>query len=375
LAFADAAWRGWVEVMNSSVEKARSAIAEQASECFVAHTEGTLDARSAEALAAWFKESPAHIEEFLGVSAVARDLRDARFDPNYSVEAILERARTEEPTAVQELWPGMTRGRRGTNFGSWAAATVAVAACAVVVVGLLLNMNQPGTGHSIAPDAVATLQLSTRHGEQLTRRLEDNSILHLNTDSAVSIRYSSKERLVTLTTGQATFEVAHEASRTFRVHAGSVDIVDVGTVFDVRLDGASALVTVVQGKVRVGRTTPYRPLASQPAEQQPIDLSADQQLRVTATEWPARPVAVDAKNTTAWLHRKVLFDNEPLEVVASEFNRYSSKPIEIATPALRQLRISGVFATDDPDAFIAFLRSLKGVHVEVLATQIRVSGT
>ena len=71
---------------------------------------------------------------------------------------------------------------------------------------------------------------------------------------------------------------------------------------------------------------------------------------------------------------KIAFDNEPLERVAAEFNRYASKPIEIATPALRKLQISGVFATDDPEAFIAFLRSLKGVRVEVTETRIRVSG-
>ena len=90
-------------------------------------------------------------------------------------------------------------------------------------------------------------------------------------------------------------------------------------------------------------------------------------------EWPATPVAVDAQRTTAWLHRQIVFDHEPLERVAAEYNRYTSKPIEIATPALRNLQISGVFATDDPEAFIAFLRSLKGVRVEVTATRIRVS--
>ena len=76
---------------------------------------------------------------------------------------------------------------------------------------------------------------------------------------------------------------------------------------------------------------------------------------------------------TAWLRGEIMFENEPLERVAAEFNRYAPKPIEIATPALRSLQISGVFATDDTDAFIAFLRSLKGVRVEITATRIRVS--
>ena len=80
--------------------------------------------------------------------------------------------------------------------------------------------------------------------------------------------------------------------------------------------------------------------------------------------------AVDAQNTTAWLRQEIVFDHEPLERVAAEYNRYTAKPIEIATPALRNLKISGVFATDDPDTFIAFLRSLKGVRVEVTPMRI-----
>ena len=43
------------------------------------------------------------------------------------------------------------------------------------------------------------------------------------------------------------------------------------------------------------------------------------------------------------------------------------------TPALGNLQVSGVFATDNSDALIAFLRSLEGVKVEVSATRILVS--
>jgi ferric-dicitrate binding protein FerR (iron transport regulator) len=43
---------------------------------------------------------------------------------------------------------------------------------------------------------------------------------------------------------------------------------------------------------------------------------------------------------------EIVFDHEPLERVAAEFNRYAPKPIEIVTPALRNLQITGAFATD-----------------------------
>jgi len=104
-----------------------------------------------------------------------------------------------------------------------------------------------------------------------------------------------------------------------------------------------------------------------------VQLGANQQISVTEGRWPATPVAVDSQRATAWLHRQIAFDHEPLERVAAEFNRYAPKPIEIISVSLRHLEVSGVFSTDDPEEFLAFLRSLEGVHVEVTATQIRVS--
>ena len=355
--------------MNSNEEKSRAAIAEQAGEWFVANDEGPLDARDSAALAAWFKASPAHIEEFLGVSAVVRDFKQARTDPQYSLEAILARARAEDEEPVRRLWPRLTEAVRGRPFGGWFPAAATMAVIALLSVGLLWRWNLRPAERPATTEGMTALNFETRHGEQLTQRLADNSVLHLNTDSAVSIRYSKSERLVTLSSGQASFEVTHEASRAFRVHAGTAEVIDLGTRFDVRLDEGSTVVTVVEGRVTVGpRASGQSPLL------RPIELYADQQVRVTKGAWPATPVAVDAKRTTAWMHRQIVFDNEPLERVAAEFNRYSAKPIEITTPALRKLRISGVFATDDTDAFIAFLRSLKGVRVEVTATSIRVSG-
>jgi transmembrane sensor len=219
----------------------------------------------------------------------------------------------------------------------------------------------------LSPSATAALHFQTGHGEQLSVRLPDNSVLHLNTDSAVTVGYGKTERYVTLRSGEANFEVAHDPKRAFRVVAGSAEVVDIGTIFDVRLESDSTVVTVIEGRVAVG------PISGQEQSASVVQLSANHQLRVTNGVWPAIPVSVDAQRTTAWLRRQIAFEQEPLERVVAEFNRYGPKPIEIVTPALRNLLISGVFAADDTESFIAFLRSLKGVRVEETATRIRVS--
>jgi transmembrane sensor len=360
--------------MTSNDEQIRAAIAEQAAEWLVANDEGPLDAQESAALAAWLKASPVHVEEFLRVSAIARDLREAHTDPEYSLETVLARARAEDDTRVLPFWPRVTAPAGSIWSRGWLTAAVTLAAAVVVSLGFFSLWNVRPVTPVPLPAEPTALHFETRHGEQLSRRLADNSLLHLNTDSAVTVRFSKTERLVALTSGQAEFEVAHDPARAFRVFAGSAEVIAIGTKFDVHLEDDSTVVTVVEGRVAVGRSPPLeRRGTSQNEAPRFIQVGADQQIRVAADEWPATPTTVDAQRTTAWLHREIVFDHEPLERVAAEFNRYAPKPIEIVTPALRSLQISGVFATDDTDAFIAFLRSLKGVRVEVTATRIRVS--
>jgi transmembrane sensor len=341
--------------MNISDDQVRTGISEQAGEWFVTNEEGPLDTRESAALAAWLRASPAHIEEFLGVSAIARDLKAASTDPAYSLEAILARAREDGAAGA---------ANRGPVSRPWFVPAMALAACVVLSLGLFLMWDTRPV-EQLPAEVVATLHFETSHGQQLTRVLADHSVLHLNTDSAVDIRYDSHERHALLLAGQASFEVTHEPGRAFRVIAGATQVVDLGTQFDVHLEPGATVITVIEGRVGVAP-------ANSP-QGQSIPMRAGQQLRVSEGEWPVAPTAVDAQRATAWLRREIVFDHEPLENVAAEYNRYTSKPIEIATPALRGLQITGVFATDDPDSFIAFLRSLKAVRVEVSETQIRVS--
>jgi transmembrane sensor len=357
--------------MTSENEKIRAAIAEQAGDWFVGHDEGLHDVKDSADLAAWLKSSPVHVEEFLGVSVIARDLREARSDPEYSLEAILARARAEDESRVRPLRQPPSNAVRVGVSRRRLTARGAMAACALLSVGLFFTWNGGLNRPPAASDGVTALHFETRHGEQLTRRLADDSVLHLNTDSAITIRYSKHERGAVLTSGEADFEISHEPARPFRVLAGSVEVSDLGTKFDVRLGLDSTVVTVVEGEVAVGPSTAAgRPAGSPWTE---VRVGADHQLVIANGIWPpANAVALDAQRATAWLHRQIAFDHEPLEKVAAEFNRYAPKPFEITTPGLQKLQVSGVFATDDPEAFIAFLRSLKGVRVEVTETRIRV---
>jgi len=59
-------------------------------------------------------------------------------------------------------------------------------------------------------------------------------------------------------------------------------------------------------------------------------------------------------------------------LVAAEFNRYSALPIDIETPALGTLPITGIFSVDDTATFLDFLRTFHGVTIQATSTRIRV---
>ena len=358
-----------VDDMTPTQEQIRSAIAEQAGEWFVANHTGPLDEQGRTDFVAWLRTSPVHVEEYLGVALIARDLPAATSDPDVSLETLLAQARADErvvsfepPQPARELhqkrtWPGP----------AWAAA--AFAACAMVVfAGLITWLMRDGQLLGLPKT------YRTAHGEQNRVRLPDGTVVHLNTDSAVTVRYGRKERVVDVDQGEALFQVAHPDGRRFRVVAGVAQVLDIATEFDVFRQTSATVVTVVEGEVAVLEARGSPPIGpAVPPDAQRV--GAGYQLRIDAGRASAQPMPVDVSQTLAWLHHKIVFEQRPLGEVAEEFNRYARIPVVIEDATLRALPISGVVDAYDTDSFMTFLATLEGVRVERTATRIRVVRT
>ncbi len=330
---------------------------------------GPLDAAERAAFTAWLKASPIHVEEYLGVALVARDLRLATDDPSVSLESLLAEAQTDDGTHVVSFDQSAANidtrpePRRSRPARQWLLATATATA---VLVGILTWWVR-GPGSAGTPVAYQTAR-----GEQGSWRLPDGSLLRLNTESAVSVRYSSRERVVEIERGQALFDVAHDDPRRFRVAAGQVGAIAVGTRFDVYREPTSTTVTIVEGRVAVFTGKP--PRLANPHELPPhVQLvDAGYQLRIDGGVVQDHPIRVDVDQNLAWLQGKIAFERRPLGEVAEEFNRYAQVPIEIDDVGLRALAVSGVFEADDMESFLVFLESIEGVAVERSPTRIRV---
>lgn len=222
----------------------------------------------------------------------------------------------------------------------WFAAAGAVCAAAVVG-GVLMN------GHMLE-SPVHTIRYTTAAGEQRSEAQPDGSIIQMNVSTELVVRYYAARRIIELMRGEATFDVTANPHRPFLVDAGAVSVRVTGTVFNVRRDEDSVAVAVQSGTVEVASGHWWN------RDKAMLDAG------MTAQTRPGDGLLVkpgDVSALTAWRQGKVVFEDQPLEDMVREMNRYLSHPIRLADSKLKRLRMAGVFNIQDADGFLQALQS------------------
>jgi transmembrane sensor len=246
------------------------------------------------------------------------------------------------------LW--VPRESRASGAAGLRLLVPRIAAAAAITLGILA-----GASYFLwSPQGFQTVL-----GEQRSVVLNDGSVVTLNTSSSINVSMVKDHRTVTLLSGEALFQVAHDASRPFEVKTGDTTIRAIGTQFDVDRRTAGTTVTVVEGRVAVFTT----PASSADGDASNLPLAAGEQLTV-APRRKSHTVRANVAAATAWTQRKLIFENRPLGEVAAEFNRYNRQSIDIRSPELRSQEVTGVFQANDPDSFMLFLAKIPDVIVE-----------
>jgi transmembrane sensor len=192
----------------------------------------------------------------------------------------------------------------------------------------------------------------TAAGERRVVTLADGSQIALDSRSEVKVRYSAHARELTLTKGQARFDVAHDIERAFSVTADGHKVIATGTSFNVDLFGPSLLVTLIEGHVVISSTPTFNLPTRIDVDAAHITLDAGEQV-VFSPKAPPSVAHVNLGQATAWENGEVVFENDSLSAVVTRINRYAHDPVVIDDAQTSDLRISGVFHTGDIDGFVS----------------------
>jgi transmembrane sensor len=377
--------------MSHRIDHATSAIRMDAQE-WVVRLDGPLQASEREEFVQWLRRSPLHVREYLKaeaawqvmMQAAVRDTADADAlsrQPDASAGKVVDllAAMAERGGGVQ-IAPhgGTTRPGHGARHGwrgrgrRWAARAAAVAAIVLLAAGGRWLM-QPVDGQMYA----------TAVGETRRISLQDGSTVELNTDSAVQVRYRRGYRDIVLLRGEAFVDVAKDPRRPFRVMAEGIGARAVGTAFNVRRDNRRLEVTVTEGRVEVEpvetASTNWQRLAGDLHVMLPgaggdgapgrvALVSSGQRLSVDLRSKSIDAGAVshaDLARWVGWRHGRLHFDDERLDAIVAELNRYNSRQIRLQSPTLASRRISGNFDPNRPQQLLRFLAMHGDVVVHV----------
>jgi transmembrane sensor len=207
---------------------------------------------------------------------------------------------------------------------------------------------------------------ATEIGNTRVVALSDGSIVTLNTNSKVSVRFTRNLRKVDLVQGEALFNVAKNKERPFIVFAGDTQVRAVGTSFTVRhLQGRPIQILVQEGVVEVTRrnTANATPVRVRADTQTVVPHSASISIRAVTYSQVVRNLA--------WQYGQIAFDNEALEDAADEFARYSNTRI-VVEPAIAKRTITGLFASNDPVGFAKAAAAVLNLRVEVGTKEVRI---
>ena len=253
-----------------------------------------------------------------------------------AVLAALDDLPRPEPARPREARPIPIAARRRPSAWRWAAPVGGLALAAGLAVAIL-----PATVDG--PAAVATYV--TAKGEHRHLQLADGSLVDLDAATRLTVSMTRHERRLTLSDGQAIFDVAHDPQRPFVVAAGDRLVRDIGTQFDVKRTPGELTVTVAKGRVEVDPAS---------GAGRAVALGAGQRLALSDSG-VGQLSSVDPQETFSWRAGRLVYRKAPLSDVVDDLNRQFVEQTTIADPELASTPITGVIVLDNPRAVMSRL--------------------
>jgi transmembrane sensor len=360
--------------MDASERRKRAS--SEAADWFARLQAGEMERAERQQFVEWLRESHIHVTEMLRVAQIHGELKQfehwARLStgPKTAEDNVVQLPAPpgEGSAHSQGRPPGPPGPRRRPR---WREGSRLFASAAAVVLIL--------TAVIVVPEIRGQV-IETERGERREVVLSDGSVLQVDPETRLRVKYADEVRQVFLERGRALFHVAKNPRRPFLVQADGTTVRAVGTAFGVEQQIRGVIVTVAEGKVAVlsDNAHPASSLPPSPSDEggqgmkvpggapsspDTLFLTADQQVTVPSIG-AAEPVhKVDSHRALAWAEGRLIFQNDELGTVIAQFNRYNRVQLKVTDSSLAAKPVSGVFNASDPEAFIAFLQSVTAVEI------------
>ena len=232
-----------------------------------------------------------------------------------------------------------------------AKGVMGLAAAACVIFGLFWMLPTRNTVFN-TPDQMTDQSndwvYSTEIGQQKTITLADGSIVDLNGDTQIEVKFYRDARDIILTKGHAQFDIFRDLQRPLTVKTDTADIRVLGTGFDVKSTPSGTSIAVLHGRVDIVPTKGL--LAFSEVHK---TLKANDYVTVDPYGDVSDVTSYELAKIQGWKSGRYYFQNTPIRDVAAELNRMMSTPITIKDDEIGNMKMTMSFHIDQADKVIA----------------------
>jgi ferric-dicitrate binding protein FerR (iron transport regulator) len=205
----------------------------------------------------------------------------------------------------------------------------AAAAIAAIFIGLYLEW--PVLQNRLHPAQLVVLNVPVNQKKQIT--LADGSQVWVNAGSELKYpkSFTGKTREVSLS-GEAYFDIQHDAAKPFIIHTGNVLTTVLGTAFNIKenQNNHTIEVTVTRGKVSVANGAKLLGVLT-PNQQISFNISKDEVVKET----------VDIKQVIAWQQSDLHFEDVTFADAIIQLQQRFNVKISFGNEKLKNCRFTG----------------------------------
>ncbi len=249
-----------------------------------------------------------------------------------------------------------TREKAGIHTSKSLLLKVILQAAAVLLLALILNglFQYFGKEPAILPQEELVFQnVRAAFGTQARVKLPDGTTVSLNSGSTLTfpVSFKNKQFRHVQLSGEGHFEVAKNSQQPFILKTKKLEIVVVGTIFNVESYANNPNVTVAleEGSVKLLRET----------ENGSVEMGMMKRNDVAVFKQDGDKVSISSDNDIykyiAWKDGKIVFSNDPVQTVIEKLSSWYNVDIVLADKKLEKYRFTGTFSDEPLEQILSIL--------------------
>lgn len=294
---------------------------------------------------------------------------------------------SDEPALSEADIETVNRPKKWLTFSNMAFAVIIV----ICVLGGWAMMDSRNLSDQSLASHKAGKEVQTPKGARTKIKLPDGSDIWLNAGSKLNYdeKFDGDTREVYLT-GEAYFDVVHDASRPFIIHTSNINVKVLGTQFNVKAysNDKTTETSLIKGSVEVFlKNDPSKKYLLKPNQKLVLQNESLLAAQNASAQEPANPVQFNPKAEiteltymhdekkdveSSWTRNILSFEDELFSEVAKKLERWYDVTIVFKNKRWEREYISGSFEQESPEQAMNALKYSTGFNFKISGKTITI---